>query len=184
MGEAPDRIVLVETEQDVDRLDIGDPEKLAYITQTTLSVDETASIIRKLRERYPQLVAPAREDICYATTNRQAAVKELARQVDLVLVIGSENSSNSVRLAEVAREAGTPAYRIDDHSQVREEWLDGVETVGITSGASAPERIVDALCEFFRERGTTDIRPIAEIDEGVHFMLPTELRLALAAREG
>jgi 4-hydroxy-3-methylbut-2-en-1-yl diphosphate reductase len=182
MGEAPDHIVLVQSEDDVDALDIGQPEKLAYITQTTLSVDETAAIIRKLKEKYPQLVGPTREDICYATTNRQAAVKELAAQTDLVLVIGSENSSNSVRLAEVAREAGTPAHRIDDESEIREEWLVGVRTLGLTSGASAPERVVERVCEFFRARGTSDIRPIAEVDEGVHFMLPTELRLAMAAR--
>jgi len=183
MGEAPEQIVLVQDEGDVDRLDIGNPEKLAYITQTTLSVDETAAIIRKLKQRYPQLVAPTRDDICYATTNRQVAVKELAAQVDLVLVIGSENSSNSVRLAEVARDAGTPAHRIDDESQIEDAWLEGVQVVGLTSGASAPERIVERVCDFFRARGTEDIRPIAEVDEGVHFMLPTELRVAMSQRD-
>jgi 4-hydroxy-3-methylbut-2-enyl diphosphate reductase len=127
---------------------------------------------------------PTREDICYATTNRQAAVKDLAALTDLVLVIGSENSSNSVRLAEVARECGTDAHRIDDESQIDPAWLDGVETVGITSGASAPESLVNRVCEYFRKLGTTDIRSIDEVDEGVHFMLPTELRVAMAERDG
>lgn len=180
MGEAPDCITLVGTEEEVESLDIGNPEKLAYITQTTLSVDETAAIIRKLKARYPQLVGPTKEDICYATTNRQVAVKELASQSDLVLVIGSENSSNSVRLAEVARDTGVPAFRIDDESDIDPSWMVGVNIVGITSGASAPELIVDRVCTYFRERGTSDIRAIAEIDEGVHFMLPTELRVALS----
>jgi 4-hydroxy-3-methylbut-2-enyl diphosphate reductase len=184
MGEAPDHIVLVQTAEDVEALDIGQPEKLAYITQTTLSVDETTSIIAALKAKYPQIVAPAKGDICYATTNRQLAVKELAQQVDLVLVLGSLNSSNSVRLAEVAREAGTAAHRIDDETEIRDEWLVGVDTVGITSGASAPETLVERVCEFFRQRGTTDIRKVAQADEGVHFMLPTELRLAMAERSG
>jgi 4-hydroxy-3-methylbut-2-enyl diphosphate reductase len=179
LGEAPDHIVLVGDVEEARTLDIGSPEKLAYITQTTLSVDETAQIIRVLKERYPQMVGPAREDICYATTNRQAAVKELAHQTELVLVIGSENSSNSVRLAEVARECGVPAYRIDDESQINPAWLDGVSIVGITSGASAPETLVNRVCDYFRQLGTTDIRAIAEVDEGVHFALPTKLRLQM-----
>lgn len=179
MGEAPDSITLVGSIEEVDALDIGNPEKLAYITQTTLSVDETAAIIRRLKERFPQLKDPVKEDICYATTNRQVAVKQLAELSDLVLVIGSENSSNSVRLMEVARESGVPAYRIDDETEIDEQWLEGVATVGITSGASAPESIVERVCEYFELRGTEDIRPIAHVDEGVHFMLPTELRMAL-----
>lgn len=182
MGEAPENIVLVQSEDEVDKLEIGNPDKLAYITQTTLSVDETAAIIRKLKERYPQMVGPTKEDICYATTNRQVAVKQLAAQSDLVLVIGSENSSNSVRLAEVARESGVPAYRIDDETDIDPNWMDGIQTVGITSGASAPESLVERVCTYFRDRGTTTIKPIAEVDEGVHFMLPTELRIALAGR--
>jgi 4-hydroxy-3-methylbut-2-enyl diphosphate reductase len=179
MGEAPERIVLVQDEADVDALDIGNPDKLAYLTQTTLSVDETVAIIRKLKARYPQLVGPEREDICYATTNRQVAVKQLVDEVDLMLVIGSENSSNTVRLADVANEAGVPAYRIEDETHIDEAWLVGVNVVGITSGASAPETLVDRVCEFFRARGTTDIRAQQLVDEGVHFMLPTELRLAM-----
>ena len=180
LGEAPDHIVLVGNVEEAQTLDIGNPEKLAYITQTTLSVDETVQIIRILKERYPQMIGPAREDICYATTNRQAAVKELAQQTDLVLVIGSENSSNSVRLAEVARECGIPAYRIDDESQIDPAWLEGIDVVGITSGASAPESLVTRVCDYFRQRGTTDIRAIAEVNEGVHFALPTKLRLQMA----
>lgn len=180
MGEAPDHIVLVGNIEEAESLEIGNPEKLAYITQTTLSVDETAQIIRVLKDRFPQMVGPVREDICYATTNRQAAVKELAQQTDLVLVIGSENSSNSVRLAEVARECGVPAYRIDDETQIDRSWLAGVTTVGITSGASAPESLVTRVCDYFRDMGTTDIRAIAEVNEGVHFALPTKLRLQMA----
>lgn len=182
MGEAPDSIVLVGSEHEVDALAIGDPDRMAYITQTTLSVDETAAIIRRLKQRFPQITGPAKADICYATSNRQQAVKELAAEADLVLVIGSDNSSNSVRLAEVARESGVPAYRIDDETQIEDAWLEGVRTVGLTSGASAPESLVDRVCEFFRQHGTSDIRPQKVVDEGVHFMLPTELRTALAAR--
>ena len=179
LGEAPDSIVLVGSVAEAEALDIGNPGKLAYITQTTLSVDETAQIIRCLKQRYPQLVGPQREDICYATTNRQVAVKQLALQTELVLVIGSENSSNSVRLAEVARESGVPAYRIDDETQIDPAWHQGVKIVGITSGASAPESLVNRVCDYFRDLGTTDIRPIAEVDEGVHFALPTKLRLQM-----
>src|SRR6058998_826886 len=160
MGEAPDHIVLVETEEDVDRLEVDDPERVAYISQTTLSVDETAAIIARLRERFPQIVGPRTDDICYATTNRQAAVRQMARECDLVLVIGSRNSSNSNRLVEVAREYGADSYLIDNEAQVREEWLDGARVVGITSGASAPEELVQRLVDFFRTRGTTDIREL------------------------
>src|SRR5581483_8419472 len=160
-GEAPDSIVLVQTAEDVDRLrvpeDIPDPERVAYITQTTLSVDETAQIIARLRERFPDIRGPKSDDICYATTNRQIAVKELARECELVLVIGSTNSSNSNRLVEVAREHGARSHLIDNAGQVRDEWLEGVETVGITSGASAPEELVAELVEFFRERGAREV---------------------------
>ena len=152
-GEAPEHIVLVQTEEDVERLEVADPDKVAFITQTTLSVDETMGIIRRLRERFPNMVGPRTDDICYATQNRQDAVKQLAPRCDLVLVIGSRNSSNSNRLVEVARQHGASSYLIDNEHEVREEWLDGVETVGITSGASAPEELVQRLVEFFRERG-------------------------------
>src|SRR5437764_3309784 len=181
IGEAPDSIVLVQSVEDVDRLEVEDPEKLAYISQTTLSVDETRAIINRLRERFPTIVGPRTDDICYATTNRQAAVKQLARQCDLVLVIGSRNSSNSNRLVEVAREHGADAHLIDNESEVREEWLTGMRVVGITSGASAPEELVQRLIGFFSARGTTDIRELEVVQEDVRFMLPKAIRQAVAA---
>ncbi len=141
MGEAPDAITLVETVEDADSVEVPDPEHVAFITQTTLSVDETAEIIERLRERFPKIVSSKSEDICYATTNRQIAVKQLAAECDLVLVIGSTNSSNSNRLVEVARDHGAASHLIDNASQVQEEWLEGAETVGITSGASAPRSL-------------------------------------------
>ena len=180
MGEAPDHMVLVQDEADVDRLEIGQPEKLVYLTQTTLSVDETAAIIRRLQAKYPQIQGPAKEDICYATSNRQAAVKDMVGEVDVLLVIGSANSSNTVRLADLAQEMGKPAYRIDDETEIDPTWVDGKSVIGITSGASAPETLVDRVCGWFRERGETRVRPFAEVEEGVRFMPPTELRIALA----
>ncbi len=180
MGEAPEDMVLIETEEDVDRLEVENPDKLAYLTQTTLSVDETRTIIARLRERFPNIVGPRTDDICYATTNRQAAVKQLARKCDLVLVIGSRNSSNSNRLVEVAREHGADSYLIANHLQVEEAWLEGVETVGITSGASAPEELVERLVTFFRERGAEDVSELKTVDEDVRFMLPSEIRKELA----
>ncbi len=181
MGEAPEHIVLVETEEDVDRLEISDPEKVAYISQTTLSVDETRAIIARLRERFPSITGPRTDDICYATTNRQAAVKAMAAECDLVLVIGSQNSSNSQRLVEVAREYGADSYLIDNAGQVREEWLEGKRVVGISSGASAPEELVDALIAFFRERGVEDVSEFEVVREDVRFMLPKQIRQAMAA---
>jgi 4-hydroxy-3-methylbut-2-enyl diphosphate reductase len=181
-GEAPDDIVLVQTADDVDRLEIEDPNRVAYVTQTTLSVDETAQIIGRLRERFPNIVSPKSDDICYATTNRQIAVKQLARECELVLVIGSTNSSNSNRLVEVAREHGAQSHLIDNASQVRDEWLDGIETVGITSGASAPEGLVGGLVDYFRERGVEDVSELRAVDEDVRFMLPKKIRVELAAR--
>ena len=153
MGEAPENIVLVESEEDVDRLDVEDPDRMAYISQTTLSVDETRAIINRLRQRFPAIVGPRTDDICYATTNRQAAVKQLARECDLVLVIGSRNSSNSNRLVEVAREQGADAHLIDSEVEVREEWLTGTRVVGITSGASVPELLVRRLVDSFGPAG-------------------------------
>jgi 4-hydroxy-3-methylbut-2-enyl diphosphate reductase len=181
MGEVPDSIVLVESEEDVDRLEVDDPTRLAYISQTTLSVDETRSIINRLRERFPEIVGPRTDDICYATTNRQAAVKQMADACDLVLVIGSRNSSNSNRLVEVAREHGAASHLIDHEGQVREEWLDGARVVGISSGASAPEELVQRLIEFFKARGTKHIEEFQVIREDVRFMLPKKIRQALAA---
>jgi 4-hydroxy-3-methylbut-2-enyl diphosphate reductase len=183
MGEAPERIVLVETEADVDALEVDDPEKLAYISQTTLSVDETRAIINRLRERFPSIVGPRTDDICYATTNRQAAVKQMAAQCDLVLVIGSRNSSNSNRLVEVAREHGSDSHLIDNENQVREEWLEGKRVVGITSGASAPEELVQRLVAFFRARGTKQVEEFEVVQEDVRFMLPKTIRQALAAAQ-
>jgi 4-hydroxy-3-methylbut-2-en-1-yl diphosphate reductase len=182
MGEAPEHIVLVETEEDVDRLVVEDPERVAYISQTTLSVDETRAIINRLRERFPAIVGPRTDDICYATTNRQAAVKQMAPQCDLVLVIGSKNSSNSNRLVEVARELGTEAHLIDNEAQVDEAWLAGKRVVGITSGASAPEELVQRLVAFFRERGTEQVEEFQVVQEDVRFMLPKTIRQALAAQ--
>jgi 4-hydroxy-3-methylbut-2-enyl diphosphate reductase len=178
MGEAPDHIVLIEDEAGVDKLEVRDPDKVAYISQTTLSVDETRAIINRLRERFPSIVGPRTDDICYATTNRQAAVKQLAQQSDLVLVIGSGNSSNSNRLVEVAREHGADSHLIDNESQVREEWLEGKRVVGITSGASAPEELVQRLVELFRQRGTEDVRELEVVQEDVRFMLPKVVRQA------
>jgi 4-hydroxy-3-methylbut-2-enyl diphosphate reductase len=179
-GEAPDRTVLVQTEAEVDDLEVEDPDRIAYITQTTLSVDETGSIIAALKAKFPNAVGPKTDDICYATTNRQEAVKALAAQCDLVLVIGSTNSSNSNRLVEVAREHGSKSYLIDTHLEVDESWLEGVETVGITSGASAPEELVERLVAFFGERGASDVSELTTVSEDVRFMLPGEIRKALA----
>jgi 4-hydroxy-3-methylbut-2-enyl diphosphate reductase len=180
MGEAPERIVLVQCEEDVDMLEVEDSERIAYITQTTLSVDETSSIVARLRERFPSIVGPRRDDICYATTNRQAAVKQIAAECDLVLIVGSRNSSNSVRLVEVARDCGTEAYLIDSVSEVRAEWLAGKRAVGVSSGASAPDHLVSELVEFFRERGVSEVSELHAVSEDVRFMLPREMRDALA----
>jgi len=178
MGEAPDAIVLVEDVDDAHRVELPADRPLAYITQTTLSLDETREIVDVLRARYPQIVAPAKEDICYATSNRQWAVKELLEEVELLLVIGSTNSSNSQRLVDVARAAGVAANLVDDVGEIDEAWLDGVETVGLTSGASAPERLVREVCDWFRARGVADIAEFSSAFEDVVFRLPVELRRA------
>jgi 4-hydroxy-3-methylbut-2-en-1-yl diphosphate reductase len=183
MGEAPDHIVLVETEADVEALEVPDPDKLAYISQTTLSVDETRQIIARLRERFPAITGPRTDDICYATTNRQAAVKQMAAHCELVLVIGSRNSSNSNRLVQVAREHGAASHLIDHEGQVRDEWLQGVTTLGISSGASAPEELVQRLVGFFRRRGTHAVEEFEVMQEDVRFMLPKTIRQAMAAAE-
>jgi 4-hydroxy-3-methylbut-2-en-1-yl diphosphate reductase len=184
MGEAPDHITLVETIADVDALDIDpDTEKLAYISQTTLSVGETRDIIARLRERFTHITGPRKDDICYATTNRQAAVKELAGACDLVLVIGSKNSSNSLRLVDVTRELGTDSYLIDHVDEVQDEWLQDKRVVGITSGASAPEELVEGLVAHFRSRGTTEFRELEVVREDVRFMLPKAIRVEQHARE-
>jgi 4-hydroxy-3-methylbut-2-en-1-yl diphosphate reductase len=181
MGEVPGNIVLVESADDVDQLEVDDSDRIAYISQTTLSVDETRAIINRLRERFPNIAGPRTDDICYATTNRQAAVKQLARRCDLVLVIGSRNSSNSNRLVEVAREHGAQSHLIDHEGQVQEEWLSEVRVIGITSGASAPEDLVQRLVAFFRDRGVDDIQELEVVREDVRFMLPKAIRQAMAA---
>ncbi|MGH2904022.1 MAG: 4-hydroxy-3-methylbut-2-enyl diphosphate reductase, partial [Solirubrobacteraceae bacterium] len=182
-GEAPDRIVLVQSERDVDELALADPERVAYITQTTLSVDETGAIVARLRERFPSIAGPRTDDICYATTNRQTAVKQLAGRCDLMLVIGSRNSSNSVRLVEVARDFGTDAHLIDSAAEVREEWLTDRRVVGISSGASAPENLVGELVEFFRARGVKEISEVDAVREDVRFMLPKQVRETVVVGE-
>jgi 4-hydroxy-3-methylbut-2-enyl diphosphate reductase len=179
-GEAPESIVLIENAAEAEALDVPDAEKVAFITQTTLSVNETAEVIAALRAKFPTIRSSKSEDICYATTNRQVAAKALAEECELVLVIGSTNSSNSNRLVEVARENGAASYLIDDHSQVHEQWLEGVETVGITSGASAPEVLVEGLVEWFRGRGAVETEELGAVHEDVRFMLPRELRDGVA----
>jgi 4-hydroxy-3-methylbut-2-en-1-yl diphosphate reductase len=183
IGEAPDATVLVESVADVDALSFGPDAKLAYLTQTTLSVDETGDIITALRRRFPSIYAPKKEDICYATFNRQWAVKEMIAEIDLLLVVGSRNSSNSNRLVEVARAGGVGGQLIDDETDIDEAWLDGVEVVGLTSGASAPEKLVERVCDWFRARGVSEIEPFRLVDEDVEFRLPTELRRELALAE-
>jgi 4-hydroxy-3-methylbut-2-enyl diphosphate reductase len=176
LGQAPDRMVLVETVEDVDHLSVRDPESLAVLTQTTLSVDDTREILEALRRRFPAIHAPEKDDICYATQNRQNAVKALAGQADLVLVVGAPSSSNSNRLVEVARARGAEAVLVEDAEDVRGEWLKGVRVVGVTAGASAPERLVQGVIERLRALGCGDVEEIRIVDEHVTFTLPPELR--------
>jgi 4-hydroxy-3-methylbut-2-enyl diphosphate reductase len=183
MGEAPRAIVLVESVEYVERLAFAHGVRLAYVTQTTLSIDETKEIITALRERFPDIHAPKKEDICYATSNRQWAVKEMLAEIELLLVIGSRNSSNSNRLVEVARAGGVASHLIDDASEIDASWFEGVEVVGVTSGASAPERLVQGACDWFRARGVTEIEPYRLVEEDVEFRLPVELRRELALAE-
>ncbi len=184
LGEAPDAIVLVQSAEDAERVSLPADRPLAYLTQTTLSVDEAGEIVGVLRRRFPQIQGPAREDICYATSNRQWAVKELLQDIDLLLVIGSPNSSNSLRLVEVARADGTSAHLVDDVTGIDETWLEGCETVGLTSGASAPERLVADVCAWFADRGA-EVCEQQPVHEDVSFKLPVELRRAeRAARLG
>ncbi len=168
-GQAPDRTILVQDVQEARRVQVPDPGNLAYLTQTTLSVDETNEILAVLRERFPRIEGPPREDICYATQNRQDAVKEVARRADVVLVIGSANSSNSNRLAEVAREQGTPAHLVDDESEVDPTWLEGAEVVGLTSGASAPEWLVGRMVDRLASLGASEVEEVFLTEERVRF---------------
>ena len=168
-GQAPVRTILVESVEDARTVEVPDPDGLSYLTQTTLSVDETNQIIEVLRERFPNIQAPPREDICYATQNRQDAVKEVARRSDVVLVIGSDNSSNSNRLAEVAREQGTPAYLVDDETEVNPAWLEGADVVGLTSGASAPEWLVDRVLAYLAATGAIEVDEVRLTEEHLRF---------------
>jgi 4-hydroxy-3-methylbut-2-en-1-yl diphosphate reductase len=188
MGQAPAAVHLVGDEEQAARVQVADPERVAYLTQTTLSVDETAGVVQALRQRFPVLAGPRSDDICYATQNRQAAVKALARDCQLVLVIGAENSSNSRRLVEVARAHGCRSHLVPEASAVDPAWLEGVDTVGVTSGASAPEKLVAELVAFLRDRGAAEVREVEVVPEDVHFALPGTLRrdaeVARAARPG
>jgi len=177
-GEAPESIVLVESVADAERVALPDDAPLGYITQTTLSVDETREIVDVLRRRFPRIEGPAKEDICYATSNRQWAVKEMLAEIDVLLVVGSHNSSNSVRLVDVAHAAGVAAHLVDDASEIQEAWLEGAKVAGVTSGASAPERLVEGVCDWFRQRGVTDVSAFSSAFEDVVFRLPVELRRA------
>jgi 4-hydroxy-3-methylbut-2-enyl diphosphate reductase len=175
-GEAPEHIVLVQSPEEARTVTVPDGSNLAYLTQTTLSVDETNQIIDVLRERFPDIRSPLREDICYATQNRQDAVKDLAREADVILIISSQNSSNSKRLVEVARALGTPAHLIDDESQIDALWLEGAGTVGVTSGASAPEWLVERVIDHLKALGATDVDQLHTVDESMRFSLPASVR--------
>ena len=175
MGHAPEHIHLIGSAEEAETLRVPDADRVAVITQTTLSLDDTSTVVDVLRRRFPGIESPTRDDICYATQNRQLAVKAMARRVPAILVIGSKNSSNSNRLAEVAQAAGARAYLIDDISQIDATWLVGVESIGITAGASAPEYLVDEVVKFFRAQGVTDIEEIEAVTEEVSFALPPEL---------
>jgi 4-hydroxy-3-methylbut-2-en-1-yl diphosphate reductase len=181
-GEAPQSVLLVETAEQAEQIVPPQTDRLVYLTQTTLSVDETDEIVAVLRRRFPGIEAPTKDDICYATTNRQRAVKRMLAAVDLLLVIGSRNSSNSNRLVDVARAGGVDAYLIDDESEIDEAWLDGVESVGLTSGASAPESLVRCVVGWFQERGVSQIESLESAVEDVFFKLPREVRAEAVTR--
>jgi 4-hydroxy-3-methylbut-2-enyl diphosphate reductase len=177
MGQAPERTILVNSPADVDTLEVDDPDNLVWISQTTLSVDETMETVRRLRERFPHLQDPPSDDICYATQNRQVAIKKVAPESDLVIVVGSANSSNSVRLVEVALERGAKAaHRVDYADEIRQEWLDGVATIGVTSGASVPEVLVQEVLEQLADAGYRDVAEVRTAEEDLMFSLPKELR--------
>ena len=175
MGEAPEHTRLVKTMEDIEDLEVEDPEKVAYITQTTLSLQDTQEMVEALRKKFPSIAGPPSEDICYATENRQVAVKELASLSDLILVVGAANSSNSNRLVEEAERAGTRAYLINDVHSIQDEWLEGVEILGLTSGASAPEGLVMEIATFFQRQGAV-LEELRVREENVHFGLPSSLK--------
>ena len=178
LGEAPEHMVLIGSVEEADQLQVADPEKLAFLTQTTLSLDDTREIVNRLRTRFPKIKGPAVDDICYATQNRQTAIQEVARRVDLVLVIGSKNSSNSNRLVEVSEKSGTAAYLVDDANAIRAEWLQNAQSIGITAGASSPELLVEQVLKYLGNYGFTEIVPLETVHEDVHFALPPELEKA------
>jgi len=180
MGRIDGKVYLVATPEDVAGLDVRDPEQLAYVTQTTLSVDDTRSVIEALKERFPNIIGPDTRDICYATQNRQGAVRELAKRADLILVVGAQNSSNSNRLREIASEMGVRAYLIADGSVLDPAWLEGVHAVGVTAGASAPEHLVQQLVDRLGELGATEVEILPGVDENVRFRMPAELADAVA----
>ncbi len=175
IGQIPAKVHLVQTVEDVAELQVADPEKLAYVTQTTLSVDDTRGIIAALKQRFPAIVGPDVRDICYATQNRQQAVRELAAQVDLILVVGSRNSSNSNRLREIGQELGRPAYLIDDAEALQPEWFVGVDSVGVTAGASAPEMLVQGVLDGLRRFDEIEVSTMIGVAEDVRFRFPPEL---------
>ncbi len=177
MGEAPESISLVEDPEDVDRLPFGPDDKLAYLTQTTLSVEEAGRVIHRLEERYPHIVSPPKEDICYATTNRQRAVSDLVSDADLLIVLGSQNSSNSRRLMEIGKSLGKPSYLIDGRGELRDEWFSGIDAVLITAGASAPDIVVQECIAYLKERFGANVSEPDTQPENVHFPLPKELRV-------
>ena len=179
LGEVPERSFLVETLEDVDQLHLPDPTRVRYLTQTTLSLDETKDLINRLKERFPLIAGPQSQDICYATENRQMAVKAISANVDLLLVVGSRNSSNSKRLVEVGHNFGVESHLVNDCGDVDTSWLDGVKNVGVTAGASAPEHLVQELIDFLRDRGFNDLEEIELVDEDVRFSLPSELTISI-----
>ncbi|MDO5662648.1 MAG: 4-hydroxy-3-methylbut-2-enyl diphosphate reductase [Brachybacterium sp.] len=182
-GEAPDHVQVVNSPDDVENIEVRNPDKVVWLSQTTLSVDETMETVNRLREKFPNLSSPPSDDICYATQNRQVAVKKIAPDADLVLVVGSPNSSNSVRLMEVAKESGAKdARRIDNVSELRDEWFDGVSSVGVTSGASVPEVLVQQLVTELAQRGYGDVTPVRTATEDLMFSLPRELRQDLKTK--
>ncbi|OLE37494.1 MAG: 4-hydroxy-3-methylbut-2-enyl diphosphate reductase [Candidatus Rokubacteria bacterium 13_1_20CM_2_70_7] len=182
LGEAPRRIFVIDSVAEVEKLKVPNPEKIAYLTQTTLSVDDTRDVIEALRRRFPRIVGPSRDDICYATQNRQAAVKTVAGDVDVLLVIGAANSSNAIRLVEVAQSAGTPAYLINNVHDVKAEWLQGAQRIGVTAGASTPEILVTETVAALR-RGGAAVREVHVVEENVRFGLPSELEHMARERE-
>jgi 4-hydroxy-3-methylbut-2-enyl diphosphate reductase len=174
-GEAPERTIVVERPEDLGSIEVDDPSKVAFISQTTLAVDDTLDVVDALREKFPLIKGPTKDDICYASQNRQDAVKAMAEQADLVLVVGSVNSSNSNRLVEVAREAGARSYLVDDETSIDPSWVDEANTIGITSGASTPEVLVERVTSYLRDRGVSEIEEVKVAEENIRFPLPAGL---------